>query len=390
MWKRVAVAAVMVVAFGVASAWADGFPGVGAFSGTTKLKVSGCGKAKEATTVDVSVTADGAWVAGASVPAYGGSGRITGKGRRLLVLEPDTETIAALAARLESDGEVLCGSPLTVSDVTLRKGRVKVSGKGTQGRLLFVVKAAVVDGTGRAGNAKLRLGAGGAWDGPLTCEEVFACTELCAQGDATCVDGCLSKGTLATQDAARALMECVDAACPNGDPVCIATAIGGVCKEEFETCVPPPPPTNLTCEEVLDCANECGGQRCVDDCFRRGSEKGRAAATDVAQCLGAVCPGGGAACEASALAYACAYLWEDCSGTSPPRNFGCGQILSCQATCGGVVCRADCFDRGSASGQGQLETLDSCISSACPTRDPVCVGNTVTGQCKTEWELCLG
>jgi hypothetical protein len=299
--------------------------------------------------------------------------------------------MAALVALVEADAGALCGVPVTATGAAVKKALLKVSAKGTQARLVLLLTATGTADDGSGGKAKYRVVAKGPWVGPLSCEEVFECTRECAPDDAACGDACLARGALETQDDVTALTACVDDACPLGDPLCVADALAGPCKDEYEACVPPPPPSDLTCEEIFECTEDCGGQRCVDGCFDRGSEEGREEANAVSRCVNRVCPSGGFACQASALAGACAYVWEDCTGTSPPRNFSCGEILDCMTTCpsGGTSCLEDCRDRGSTSGRAELVALNACIDAACPTRDPQCVANTVTGQCKTQWETCF-
>lgn len=392
--RMVAMAAVMA-AVGMAlggpgAALGSGFPGDGTLAGQAKLKVSGCGKAAGAAALDVGVAADGAWTIDDGTSAFAGTGVILGKAGRKLALTPDAASLAALGTLLETDAGELCGVPVTATGLAVKKALLKVNAKTAQARLVLLVTAT---GTadGNDGKAKYRIVAKGPWVGPLSCEEVFECIRACTAGDDACADACLARGSLATQEAVTELTTCVDAACPLGDPLCVAEALAGACKDEYEACVPPPPPTNLTCEEIFECTEDCGGQKCVDDCFDRGSDEGREEANAVSRCVNRVCPGGGAACQLIALAGSCAYLWEDCTGTSPPRNFSCGQILDCMATCpaGGTACLEDCRDRGSTSGRATLIALDACIDAACPTRDPQCVSNTVTGQCKTEWETCF-
>lgn len=392
---RIAVAG--IVAFGVgvggapAVAWADGFPGAGAVAGRAKLTAKGCGKVKTEVAFDVAVDPEGTWRIDDGGTTLAGSGAVSGKGRRRLVLSPDAESLTALVATVAAEASAVCGAPVVASEASIRKALLKVNAKGTRARLVVVLKASgVVEGGGESRMTR-RLRAGGPWAGPLSCDEIFACTRRCALGDDPCAEACLAQGTLATQESVVALNDCVDALCPGRDPVCVAEALAGTCREEYEACVPPPPPTGLDCEEILECAEACVGQGCVDDCYARGSDRGRAEATAVRGCVARVCPTGGAACETSAIAGACAWVWEDCTGTPPPRNLACDAILDCMATCaaGDAGCLADCRERGSASGVTRLDALDACIDAACPTRELRCVANTVTGQCKIEWETCF-
>jgi hypothetical protein len=387
----VVVALGMVLGVAAGEARGEAFPGSGILTGRVGFKVHGCGKGTGTTTLTLVVAADGTWTVDDGATTFSGTGVIRGKAGRKLVLTPDAAAMDALVAMLEADASEQCGGAVTATGVTTRKALVKVNARGTRGRLIVVLTAtgAVADGGGRL---KLRIVAGGPWAGPRSCEEVFTCIRGCAADDEACVDACLAEGTLATQEAVAALDECIAMACPLADAVCIGEAIDGTCKDVYEACVPPPPPTDLTCQEVLDCAAGCAGQRCVDDCYARGSTQGRQEATDVASCVNGVCPGGGAACQASAIAGACAYVWEACTGTPPPQNLACGAILDCLATCsaGDTACAADCRDRGSTAGRTDLAALETCVDAACPTGDPTCVGDTITGQCQSEWQTCLG
>lgn len=391
--------AAVVMALGVAlggpvgdGAGASEFPGTGALAGKAKLKVRPCGKTTEEVALDILVSPDGAWTLSDGIDGFAGAGAILGKAGRKLGLELDAPSMTALVALLEGDASELCGGPVAATDAVVRKAVLKVNAKGTRARLVLLLVATGVADDGSAGKAKYRVVAKGTWVGPLSCEEVFECTRVCAIDDVGCQDACLARGSLETQATVESLTACVDARCPARDPVCVAGVLAGDCRDEYEACVPPPPPTNLTCEEIFECAEDCGGQRCIDDCFERGSGTGRSEATAVSRCVNRVCPNGGGACQASALAGACAYVWEDCTGTPPPRNLSCAGILDCMTTCpsGSTACLADCRDRGSATGVSQLVALDACIDAACPTRLPACVAQTVTGQCKTQWETCFG
>lgn len=393
MRRLVAVAIVVGLLGGWAGgAWADGFPGRGRLTGRAKLKVRPCGKAANEVGIDVVVDAGGAWTIDDGAMALAGTGVIRGRARRKLVLELDEPGVTALAARLEAGAGALCGMPVSASGVTVRKALLKVNAKIARARLVVLLTATGTADDGSGGKARYRVVARGPWSGPLSCAEVYDCTRTCPADDAACDGACLARGTTATQDVVAQLDACVDAACPQADPLCVAGALAGDCRDEYETCVPPPPPSDLSCEEIFDCANACGGPRCVDDCFARGSTRGRAEATAVSSCVARVCPNGGAGCQASALAGACAYVWEDCTGAPPPRNLSCRGILDCMVTCpsGDAGCLGDCEDRGSTAGRAALTTLNSCLDAACPTRDPQCVASTVTGQCKTQWETCLG
>jgi hypothetical protein len=392
--RRVVAVAIVVGVLGgwTGDAWADGFPGRGALTGRAKLKVRPCGKAVSDVGIDVVVDADGAWTIDDGEVALAGTGVVRGKARRKLVLELDEPGRTALAARLEAEAGTLCDMPVTATAVTVRKARLKVNAKIARARLVVLLTATGTADDGTGGKARYRVVAHGPWSGPLSCAQIYDCTQACSGDDAACDGACLARGTVETQDAVVALDACVDAACPQTDSLCVAEALAGACRDEYETCVPPPPPSELGCEQILDCANACGGSRCVDDCFERGSTRGREEATAVSSCVGRVCPNGGAGCQTSALAGACAYVWEDCTGTPPPQHLSCRGILDCMVTCpsGDAGCLADCEDRGSTAGRAALTTLNACIDAACPTRDAQCVASTVTGQCKTQWETCLG
>jgi hypothetical protein len=388
-----ATAVGLAVGFGLAcgTGWAQGFPGTGALSGRAKLKVRGCGKAREPATLDVVVAADGTWSLVDGESQLAGAGTILGKAARKLRLALDAPSTELLASAVASGAAGLCGVDLQIAEVTVRKAILRVNKKATRARLVAKVVARGAAPDGSPGRGAYRVVASGPWVGPFDCEEVFECTRLCEATDVACAEGCLARGSTAAQAAVTALLDCVAIACPLGDPLCVDAALDGACAAEHDACVPPPPPTDLTCEEVFECADQCDGrQGCIDDCFERGSSRGRDDAEAVSSCVGRVCPSGGAGCVASALAGACAYVWEDCTGTRPPTNLGCAGIVDCQLTCANAACMADCFDRGSAQGRLELEDLDACIDAACPTRAPACVNDTITGQCRSEWATCLG
>jgi len=393
--RRVAVVMMALgTALGVVAPEAGGteFPGTAVLAGRAKLKVQSCGKATDAAVVDVIVAADGAWTIDDGMATYAGTGLMLGKAGRKLALTLDESSLASLVATLEADAGTLCGVAVTATGVTMRKALLKVNRKGTRARLVVLLKGLGTTDDGTSGKAKYRVIATGPWIGPRSCEETFTCTRACATDDQSCVEACLEQATLATQEGVEALTACIVAACPSGDGLCVATALAGACAVVYEACVPPPPPTDLTCEEIFDCTAGCGGQRCIDDCFDRGSERGRDEATAVSGCVNRVCPGGGTGCQATAIAGACAYVWQDCTGTPPPQNLGCGAILDCLGTCavGDSACGTDCRSRGSVTGESKLAALETCVDAACPTRDPLCVSGTVTGQCQLQWQSCVG
>lgn len=375
-------------------ATAQGFPGDGVLSGRAKLKVKGCGRGKADVAVDVLVDADGTWMASDGTSAFSGTGGVGGKGGRRLTIALDTDSTATLIGRIETDAGTLCGDTVTATNVEARKTVLKVNGKRTRAKLILVYVGTGVGSDGAPGKAKYRLVVSGAWNGPLDCPEIVECRESCIGQPPECADACLARGTLATQATAMPLFDCLANACPTGDFVCEDAALSTVCADELEDCLGPPPPvSDFTCEEIFECRADCDPdfEDCPDACLDRGTSDGRDEANDVLDCLEFVCPTGAFDCLSAALIGFCSRTWEECTGTRPPTGLSCGRVIDCLATCpvGAPGCRSDCRDRGSTAAKVQLVALDACLDAACPTRDPQCVDNTVTGQCAPEWSDCL-
>lgn len=235
-------------------------------------------------------------------------------------------------------------------------------------------------------------------EGPLTCNQIFACFSACDDGDQDCIDGCFERGNAVSQNAVSAIGACVrDNACQ--DNLCVEThcadEVAGCDADDRAATVPPTAPDapvdaasspqgdTLTCNEIFNCFGECenGESDCFDACFDRGSERAQEGVVGISECIRDT------GCESQeCIAENCADPIAFCDSDdrvdgpapmepvdpAPVEDLTCNEIYGCFDQCAGDrTCVDVCFEQGSPAGQRGVQDISQCISAnAC--QDEAC------------------
>ena len=205
--------------------------------------------------------------------------------------------------------------------------------------------------------------------GGLSCNEILACFETCAEGDQACANTCATQGSPAGVSALNALAECDQTWSCNGNGTCL----GSYCSAELQACgISAPPPAGgtepggspgggvaqreLGCIEILECFGACPPEDslCIDDCIDQGSSEGVAALSALAGCdQTAMCAG-----DPTCLSASCDAELTRCeTGSEPPPVNPVGDQLTCPDV---LVCFEGCMVGDQACG-------DACVMRASPT-----------------------
>jgi hypothetical protein len=120
-----------------------------------------------------------------------------------------------------------------------------------------------------------------------TCDDVWTCTDKCAETDEACFDACLAKGSAAARALFEALLTCGDSC---RDDACFSQK----CQAQIEACEndgkPARPPTMPTgtasCDDVWTCTDHCAETEagCVDGCIAKGSAAAQATFKALLKC----------------------------------------------------------------------------------------------------------
>jgi hypothetical protein len=185
----------------------------------------------------------------------------------------------------------------------------------------------------------------------LSCSEIIDCAVLCGN-DPGCVLDCQTQGSQQAQELAQELLECVMAMC--GFPFdmgCIFLASQGECMMQYDQCMLGP------CEP--DCEDkECGKDGCGGSCGNCG--------------LGQFCDDSGM-----------------CGQIAP--GVDCEEILTCVMGCGqNIECFNKCQSEGTPEAQEKAQKLMMCLMQACPTLDQACMLQAAKGECKDQYDVCVG
>jgi len=235
----------------------------------------------------------------------------------------------------------------------------------------------------------------------LSCNEVFACFNECAEGDRACTDRCFERGTPSGQQAVSSIGACIQA---NGCQE--QTCIDQNCQAEIAVCdadsggpaAPSPAADGLTCNQIYGCFDQCRGDRaCVDVCFEQGSALGQRAVQDISQCISVN------GCQDEACArFNCADQIAFCdaqdgpdAGNAPGNGapgdgapggaLTCVEVFQCSQTCapGDQLCARDCYDRGTAQGRDEADAVAMCVQNN-QCRDDACA----RASCAPEIQAC--
>ncbi|MCA9527904.1 MAG: hypothetical protein KC549_16570, partial [Myxococcales bacterium] len=176
----------------------------------------------------------------------------------------------------------------------------------------------------------------------------------CPQGDQACIQGCLAAATPAAQDQAIELSQCAQAADANGEDVEAA------CGDLIAACFgEPPPPGDLTCSEIFECAAACpaNDQNCIQGCLQAGTAEAQDQAITTSQCAQTADMNG------QDPEVACAAEFEACFGPpAPPGDQACGQVLSCSAEAQDAAAAEACYNAGTEAARDLFEAVALCLN----------------------------
>jgi hypothetical protein len=240
--------------------------------------------------------------------------------------------------------------------------------------------------------------------GGSDCADILTCLNACTTGD--CQQACENAGTTKAQGLINALSNCLESACPSTSTgvcasnttscqSCVSAAqdTGGTCETDLEACAADTGvPLTLGCGGLTNCIDACAStdSSCPQNCFDRGTIPARQLYNAIADCFNMACPATGngvcatetTACDncvlgAQAQGGACNTNVIACdsdttgTGSVPPvmNGGGCAALNACLGACasGDNTCAIACEAGATSTGIQDLEALDSCLQTACPT-----------------------
>ncbi|MEZ4470683.1 MAG: hypothetical protein R3F60_07780 [bacterium] len=145
----------------------------------------------------------------------------------------------------------------------------------------------------------------------------------------------------------------------------------------------PPPPGDLACDEIFECAGACpqNDQDCVQGCLQSGTADAQDQAITVSQCAQT------AEMNGQDPEVACAAELEACFGPpAPPGDQACGQILTCSAEAMDADAAQACYDAGTEAARTLLEAVvlclneNGCMDLMCPACDADIAACNADGQ----------
>lgn len=228
--------------------------------------------------------------------------------------------------------------------------------------------------------------------GDATCEEVIDCLFGCTTED--CQNECVGTGTPAAQAAAIGLYNCgvencVDEA-PNGVDAFLACTEES-CTEEFDACYPPPF-GDATCEEVVDCADDCDGDDddCADACLDDGTEDAQDLAETFFECAIDECSD----LEDEVEQLLC--VIENCEDEAVDcfelefGEAGCAEVFACGDECedDDSDCWTDCVTTGDLRTQAAAESIGMCADDNCADLDDGELAFCLADECGDSIAIC--
>jgi hypothetical protein len=257
-----------------------------------------------------------------------------------------------------------------------------------------------------------------AFDGGSTgCQQTGCPSGFICGGDGACHQGGGADGGAVALDGG--FVGCQQTGCPSGfvcggDGTC--QSIGG----------PDAGAAGESCQQIVSCALGCNFGSCSANCASSGSPQAQAEFDSLQQCMSASCPSadggvcatGGSQCskceQMAAMGGACTQQYDVCSGMTATSDAGtasadagaagqsCSMLFGCAVGCGFTPsCTSTCGAGGSPMAQAELDSLASCIMTACPSSDGgVCATNgpdcnsceqqATQGACSQQYGACTG
>ncbi len=152
-------------------------------------------------------------------------------------------------------------------------------------------------------------------------------------------------------------------------------------------------PVDNDCAEIVNCANSCQDQNCVQACFNNGTAEGQSRFNSLLSCIqGTVQNGQCAQDDFACQNQACEGELNACVGEQGPTMTGdlsCADLNACFSMCdpNDQNCVQECFNSATATAQQQYSAIITCAQgSGCPETDNACVNNA----CANEIQACLG
>lgn len=159
MYRYVAVTLLLL---GLASASLGQTLGSGDLRGHTRLRIEGCGKARDPITSTFALFGAGQWSFDLAADTFL-TGTSTTSGRvSTLALDAQGSSLATLAAHLGGDADQLCGTSVTINSLVITDANLKISKRGTRARLIFRASGTGVSSEGSSAGT-YRLRAKGRW-----------------------------------------------------------------------------------------------------------------------------------------------------------------------------------------------------------------------------------
>jgi len=223
-------------------------------------------------------------------------------------------------------------------------------------------------GAGGAGGFGGGAGGAGGGGGNLDCPGVVECLNGCGQDDQACFDDCVSQGDRQAQVLIDDIFACLQAS--GGDQA--------ACQNEIEACLgAAPPPGDLDCGGIFDCANACpaNDQNCVQGCLAAGTPAAQDQAINLSQCAQE------AEMNGQDVETACADLIEACFPMAAPGNQGCAQVLDCAVQAMTQEAAQACYDAGTAAARTAFNDFAGCFN------DNMCM-DIECPECAAEYAAC--
>jgi len=271
---------------------------------------------------------------------------------------------------------------------------------------------------------------GSAGHGAGTCDAYLSCQNGCPdpqtdrEGFDACDRGCMTATSQEALTAAYGILFCLAANCDEANwNQCVneATSEGGVCAAEAVACLgdqtgdwcDPATEDCLTCGEMIQCLNGCGGQQeCANNCFMSAAESTYYDEYEpIIDCLIENCPNGDIQnCDQNALLSgtgACADKWNACTGGAtgpeacdpadhpgePDYCLSCSGVITCVNGCTTAACQDECVARANEAGLAIFMTFIECLYTECPNpNDPnaaQCQQTAQQGPCSDELQACV-
>jgi hypothetical protein len=177
------------------------------------------------------------------------------------------------------------------------------------------------------------------------------------------------------------------------------------------------------CFGLINCANACGSQQCVQTCSADSTAMAQTLDTTLEDCLSAACPAtDGGPCELN-LSGACQDCIQNAQLAGQPcaadimaciddmggsagdlTGSGCNSLINCLNGCASLLCESNCLYAASSLGNQLYEIFVECLNQSCPDVDggPCANGSSQScsncegavlgtgGTCDTAYSNCVG